>query len=75
MNLKPILLDAMTALGVTPNELETLKARMLFSVSSHEAQIAALNAQIDTLTAQRNEAQSALAAARLTAAKLIATQE
>ena len=71
MNLKPELLTAMTALGVTGAELDTLKSRMMFSVTSLEAQVMALDAQIATLTAQRDAARQELAAARVTASKLV----
>lgn len=71
MNLKPELLATMTALGVTAPELDTLKARMLFSVTSLEAQVNALDAQIATLTSQRDAASEELAAALVTASKLV----
>ena len=71
MNLKPELLSTMNALGVTAEELETLQARMMFSVTSLEAQVMALDAQIATLTAQRDAARQELAAARVTASKLV----
>ena len=61
----------MTTLGVTVAELETLKARMMFSVTSIEVQVNALDAQIATLTAQRDTARQELAAARVTASKLV----
>jgi hypothetical protein len=71
MNLKPELLATMTALGVTEPELDTLRARMLFSVTSLEAQVNALDAQIATLTAQRDTVRQELEAALVTAAKLV----
>lgn len=71
MNLKPELLATMTALGVTEAELDTLRARMLFSVTSLEAQVNALDAQIATLTAQRDAARQELEAALVTASKLV----
>jgi uncharacterized small protein (DUF1192 family) len=71
MNIRPQLLTILTNLGVTEPELETLKARMMFSVTSLEAQVDALNAQIATLTAQREAAQQELSVALLTASKLI----
>ena len=71
MNLKRQLLTILTNLGVTEPELETLKARMMFSVTSLEAQVDALNAQIATLAAQREAAQQELSVALLTASKLI----
>ena len=70
MELKPELLSALAKLGITEVELETLKARMMFSVTSLEAQVNALDAQIATLTAQRDAAQQELSAALVTAAKL-----
>jgi hypothetical protein len=71
MNLKPALLAVMTDLGVTGLELETLRARLMFSVTSLEAQVSALDAQIATLTAQRDAARQELAAALVTASKLV----
>ncbi len=71
MNLKLELLSAMNFLGVTAEELETLKWRMMFSVTSLEAQVNALDAQIATLTAQRDAARQELAAALVTASKLV----
>ncbi len=71
MNLKPPLLAVMTDLGVTGPELETLRARLMFSVTSLEAQVSALDAQIATLTAQRDAARQELAAALVTASKLV----
>jgi uncharacterized small protein (DUF1192 family) len=71
MNLKPKLLTILTNLGVTEPEFETPKARMMFSVTSLEAQVDALNAQIATLAAQREAAQQELSVALLTASKLI----
>jgi uncharacterized small protein (DUF1192 family) len=71
MNLKPPLLAVMTDLGVTAPELETLRARLMFSVTSLEAQVSALDAQIATLTAQRDAARQELEAALVTASKLV----
>jgi hypothetical protein len=71
MNLKPALLAVMTELGVTGPELETLRARLMFSVTSLEAQVNALGAQIATLTAQRDAARQELEAALVTASKLV----
>jgi len=71
MNLKPPLLAILTDLGVTGAELDTLKARMMFSVTSLEAQVSALDAQIATLTAQRDTARQELEAALITASKLV----
>lgn len=70
MNLKPELLATLTTLGITEAELETLKARMMFSVTNLEAHVNALNSQINTLTTQRAAAQQELSAALATAAKL-----
>ena len=61
----------MTALGVTRAELNTLKAGMMFPVTSLEAQVSALDAQIATLTDQRDAAQQELEAALVTASKLV----
>lgn len=71
MNLKPALLQTMSDLGITEAELETLKDRLMFSVTSLEAQTNALDAQIATLTAQRDAAQQELSAALLTVSKLV----
>ena len=71
MNLKPELLATLTSLGITGTELDTLKARMMFTVTSLEAQVSALNAQIVTLTAQRDAARQELAVALITASKLV----
>ena len=60
-----------TTLGITGTELDTLKARMMFTVTSLEAQVSALNAQIVTLTAQRDVARQELAVALITASKLV----
>lgn len=73
MTLKPALLAVMTDLGVTGTELETLRARLMFSVTSLEAQVTALDAQIATLTVQRNAARQDLEAALATALKLVDT--
>lgn len=74
MNLKPALLSVMTDLGVTGAELETLRTRLMFSVISLEAQVTALDAQIATLTSQRDVARQELAAALVTASKLVDTE-
>jgi outer membrane murein-binding lipoprotein Lpp len=71
MNLKPALLAVMAELGVTGTELETLRARLMFSVTSLQAQVNALDAQIATLTAQRDAARQELEAALVTASKLV----
>ena len=71
MNLKPELLTTLTSLGITGTELDTLKARMMFTVTSLEAQVNALDAQIATLTAQRDVARQELAVALITASKLV----
>jgi hypothetical protein len=46
-------------LGITGTELDTLKARMMFTVTSLEAQVSALNAQIATLSARLPTSSSA----------------
>jgi hypothetical protein len=71
MNLKPQLLTTLTNLGITEAELPILSDRMLSLVSSLEAQIDALNAQISTLTGQRDAVRQELAAALVTASKLV----
>ena len=71
MNLKPELLTTLTSLGITGTELDTLKARMMFTVTSLEAQASALNAQIATLTAQRDVSRQEFAVALITASKLV----
>ena len=71
MNLKPQLLTTLTNLGITEAELPILSDRMLSLVSSLEAQIDALNAQIATLTAQRDAVRKELVAALVTASKLV----
>ena len=71
MNLKPELLATLTSLGITGTELDTLKASMVFTITSLEAQVSALNPQIVTLTAQRDVARQELAAALVTASKLV----
>ena len=71
MNLKPELLTTLTSLGITGTELDTLKARMMFTVTSLEAQVSALNAQIATLTAQRDVSRQEFAVALVTASKLV----
>ena len=53
MQLKPLLLQTMTELGITPEELDMLRGRMLSSVTSLQAGITSLDAQISTL--QGNE--------------------
>ncbi|WP_395664103.1 hypothetical protein [Aestuariivirga sp.] len=59
-----------TTLGITGTELDTLKARMMFTVTSLEAQVSALKAQIATLTAQRDVSRHELDVALITASKL-----
>ena len=71
MNLKPELLTTLTSLGITGTELDTLKARMMFTVTSLEAQVSALNAQIATLTAQRDVSRQEFAVALITASELV----
>lgn len=71
MNLKPELLATLTNLGITEAEIPVLFDRMMSLVTSLEATIVALNTQIDSLTAQRAEAEIKLAAGRTIAAKLL----
>lgn len=71
MDLKPELLLTLTNLGVTEAELETLRQRMLYSVTSLEGQLAALDAQISALQAQRASLAIEHASAVVTVAKLI----
>lgn len=75
MNLKSELLQTLTDLGVTPDELTLLQGRMLSAVSSLQAGIAALDAQISTLQGQRDELTAELNQAGVTVAKLIDMQE
>lgn len=71
MNLKPELLATLTSLGITEAELPVLFDRMMSLVTSLEAHINALTAQIDTLSAQKVELQTQLAASQVIAAKLL----
>lgn len=75
MNLKSELLQTLTDLGVTPDELTLLQGRMLSAVSSLQAGIMALDAQIATLQGQRGELAAELNQASVTVAKLIDMQE
>jgi CII-binding regulator of phage lambda lysogenization HflD len=75
MNLKPELQTVLTNLGITPDELNTLESRMMFSVTTLQAQLSALNAQIETLTNQRQSVEQELNAANITVLKLIDTSE
>lgn len=71
MELKPELISAFASLGLSEPELAVIRDRMVLAVESLEARINALNAQIGTLTAQRDEIASELAQANTTVAKLI----
>jgi hypothetical protein len=71
MNLKPELLATLTSLGITEAELPILFDRMMSLVTSREANINALSAQIDTLTAQKAELEIQLASSQIIAAKLL----
>lgn len=71
MQLKPLLLQTMTELGITPEELDMLRGRMLSSVTSLQAGITSLDAQISTLQRQRDELANELNAASYTVSKLI----
>ena len=62
MNLKPELLATLTNLGITEAEVPILYDRMMSLVTSLEANINALSAQIDTLSTQRAELEIQLAA-------------
>jgi hypothetical protein len=71
MNLKPELLATLTGLGITEAELPVLYDRMMSLVTSLQANINALTAQIDTLAAQKVELETQLAAGQAIAAKLL----
>lgn len=71
MNLNPELMQTMVNLGVTEPELELLRSRMLSAVTGLQAQLNALDAQIATLTAQREAFYVELQQANITVGKLI----
>ncbi len=71
MNLKPELLSTMAQLGVTEAELDLLRGRMLSAVTSLQAQLNALDAQIATLNAQRDVVVGELSQADVTISKLV----
>jgi hypothetical protein len=71
MNLKPELLTTLTNLGITEEELPVLYDRMMSLVTSLQASINAVSAQIDTLTTQKAELEVQLAASQTIAAKLL----
>jgi hypothetical protein len=71
MNLKPELLATLTNLGITEAEVPILYDRMMSLVTSLEANINALSAQIDTLSTQRAELEIQLAAGQAIASKLL----
>lgn len=70
MELNPTLLQTMTQLGITPEELEMLMGRMMFAVTNLQATIAALDSQIEQLQSQRKAALDELTAASVTVSKL-----
>lgn len=53
MNLKPELLTTLINLGVDKEELVLLGDKMLSAVTNLQANLAALNSQIESLNAQR----------------------
>lgn len=71
MNLRPELLSTMAQLGVTEAELDLLRGRMLSAVTSLQAQLNALDAQIATLNAQRDVLVGELSQANVTISKLV----
>lgn len=71
MILNSSLIAVLSTLGVTDNELETLRSRMLSAVTALEAQVNALNSQINTLTSQRDAALAELQQANVTVGKLL----
>lgn len=71
MNLKPELLAALAKLGVSPEETAMLGEKMLSAVTSREAQLNALDAQIRTLSAQRDVVAAELETANATVGKLL----
>lgn len=75
MNLHPQVLQTLSDRGLTEEEVVTLQGRMMFAVTSIEAQITALDAQISALSMQRAALQDELAASSATVAKLLAPEE
>jgi phage shock protein A len=73
--LKPELLTTLTNLGITEPELETLRSRMMGAVTGLEANLSALNLQIEQLTAQRDAILAELQQAHITVSKLINSEE
>lgn len=71
MNLNPTLLATLTSLGLSEAEVSLLESRMMSAVTSLEAQLNALNAQISTLSVQRDAIAEELAVAQVTVAKLL----
>lgn len=71
-SLHPEVLQTLTDRGFTPQEVITLRERMLYSVASLQVRISALTAQIDALTVQRSELQVELTNASVTVGKLLA---
>lgn len=74
MNLKPELLATLTSLGITEAELPILYDRMLSLITGYSATITALDAQIATLSAQRDEVTAKLFEGQAIATKLIVPQ-
>lgn len=71
MNLKPELLTALVALGVTEDELTLLSGRMLGAVTGLQATLVSLDSQLSSLYAQREAVLVELNQANTTVAKLI----
>ena len=72
LDLHPDVLATLTARGLSPDEIELLKGRMLSAVTSLQAEITALDTQIATLEAQRLAVSNELAQANVTVGKLTA---
>lgn len=71
MELRPELAATLTSLGLGGAEVELLRQRMMFAVTNLEASLNALNMQIQTLTAQRDQIEEELINANITVAKLV----
>lgn len=74
MNLKPELLQTMLNLGVNQEELAMLMDKMMSAVVSRQAAITALDAQIATLTSQREAVFAELQQANVTVGKLVSSE-
>lgn len=74
MELKPELLQTMLNLGVDPSEIGMLMEKMLSAVTSRQAELTAIDAQISTLNSRRDTLIAELAEADITVAKLIVTE-